>query len=159
MLYKISAVLLLLVLSSCVPPAYLTQEEKEVVYSHNVELTKDKIKTKLMQFVNETFKSSKAVIQTNEDGLLSGNGVVLLGADAFGVVKTYMEFTFMFKYQDNQYKLKCIIKNLYNVDSKSTYDINAYNYGNWKKEIDDEFVKFDGDANKSLTNKKDAFDF
>lgn len=158
MFYKIGTVILLIVFSSCTP-VYLTQQEKEVVYSYKVEVTKEQIRIKLLQFINETFKSSKAVIQVNEDGLLSGNGVVFLSSDAIGLIKTYMEFTFMFKYEDNQYKVKCLVKNLYNVDHKSTYDLAEHQYGNYKEKILAEFAKFDKSVNDYLTNKNNSFDF
>lgn len=135
-------ILMVVILSSCAPQ-YLKDEQKESIYSHDIELKKDQLKIKLLDFVNSSFKSSKAVIQTNDDGLLSGNGSTVLGSDFTGMIVTTLEFTFIVKYEDGKYRMKCIVKNIFNRDTKSTYDLSEAMWGNWEKEIKGSFDKFD----------------
>jgi hypothetical protein len=108
--YFIFFFLLAIYFTGCIPSKYIAENDQEKIFQHDLDLSKPKIKERLITFVNEKFTSSKAVMQNNEDGLFSGNGI--------GQVTTYigksinMEFTFIVKYTDNNYKVKWVIKDI-----------------------------------------------
>lgn len=94
----------------CTPSKFIADQDKEKVFQHEVSLSKSQIKERIVTFVNEKYVSSKAVVQSNEDGLISGNGVAQVSSYIGNPVQ--MEFTFIIKYTDNSYKIKWIAKNL-----------------------------------------------
>jgi hypothetical protein len=126
---------------NCTPSKFIPEADQESIYSHDIDLPKAKIKEKLVLYVNEKFHSSKAVIQSNEDGLLSGNGFAQITTYVMHAINT--EFTFIIKYQDNNYRTKWIIKDvLMNANSIAQ---NYWGYYLESKEIKDFFKKHDDD--------------
>ncbi|MCU7494727.1 MAG: hypothetical protein HF314_12200 [Ignavibacteria bacterium] len=145
--------LLSLYFIGCVPTSVLTDKEKEFVFSHEVNLKKNEIKMRLLQYANENFVSGKAVIQTNEDGMLSGNGETtvkeykgLLG-ETQSIIN--MEFTFIVKYEDNKYKIKWIVKDM----STSKGSFSTDYWGFYKDEIDTSITKYDQNLYDYMKNK------
>lgn len=105
----IFTVAFMLTIYGCSMSKPLTSVQNEIVYEHNVDLTKDELRKKLILFANEKFISGKAVIQTDDDGLLAGNGISQL---PISIPIIRMEFTFIVKYTDNNYRVKWIVKDL-----------------------------------------------
>lgn len=146
-------------LIGCVPTKVLTDQEKEFVFSHEINLKKDKMKMRLLQYVNEKFVSGKAVIQTNEDGLLSGNGITqvreskgLMG-EIQDIIK--MEFTFIVKYDDNRYKIKWIVKDM----SYSKGSFSSDYWGFYKDDINTAIQDNDQKMYNYLNNKDNDLNF
>lgn len=109
--------LFLIIIVGCASTSYLTQEQSEKVFSHDVSLTKEQIKQKLLVFINENYYSGKSVLQTNEDGLLSGNGTIQIYE--FAGHPIFMDVTFIVKYDEKNYRVKWIVKDI--KDSKQSY--------------------------------------
>ena len=144
-------------LVGCVPSATLTKEQTEKIYSHEVNLKKDELKRKLLLYVNETFVSGKTVLQTNEDGLLSGNGIVdlkkikgLMG-ETISIIK--MELTFIIKYDDGNYKVKWVVKDLSNEKGIFSRDYWGYYTADIEKTIADN----DKELSDYVSNKANDF--
>ena len=148
-------ILTALILLSCMP-SELTKEQSEVVYSHKIPLSKSDLKLKILSFVNEKYHSGKAVIQTNDDGIVSGNIVISDFAGNF-IVRTSLEYTFIIKYQDAAYKIKCIVKDIRNTDSRQTYSQNPSQWGSYAKEVQSAFDTFDTSLNNYLNEKNSEF--
>lgn len=152
---SIFAIVCNIIFSSC-SMRELTKDESEVIYSHEVKSSKAELKMKILSFISEKFTSGKAVIQVNEDGLISGNSTIL-NLSQFLTIRTSFEYTFIVKYQDNSYKVKCIAKNLYNTDSNSTYDLSPSGWGQYATDIKKTFDDFDKSLNDYITSKIDNF--
>jgi|WetSurMetagenome_2_1015567.scaffolds.fasta_scaffold43883_3 hypothetical protein len=134
----------LIFLFSCVTPKELTKEDSEKIYEHNLSLKQDEIKTKILTFVNENFYSGKAVIQTNDSNLISGNYTFSCGDfDPLGTILVYADATFIIKYYDKNYKIKLILKDMstQSSDGKSPFAPNMW--GNYSEEINENFETFD----------------
>ena len=110
----------------------LTQNQSEKVFDYKIDLLKTEIKQRLILFTNEKFISSKAVIQTNEDGLFSGNGIVQLER-SLPIIN--MELTFIVKYSDNNYKVKWIVKNLMVNNESMSQSVWGYYYEDIEESI------------------------
>jgi hypothetical protein len=114
----------------CVPSKTLTTEQSEKVFEHSLDMKQADIRSKLLLFANENFVSSKSVIQTDDNGLFSGNGIVTLknttGLFGESLNLTKMELTFLVRYSDNNYRVKWIVKDLFN--DKGSYINNIWGY-------------------------------
>ena len=141
----------------CFPSKELTKDQTEKIFAHNVNLKKEEIKQKLILFANEKFVSGKAVIQSNEDGFLAGNGIVQIHyhSDLLGenINRVKMEFTFMVKYADNNYKVKWVVKDLTN--DKGSINQNLWGY--YADEIEKSITNNDSEMFAYVTGKDDNF--
>jgi hypothetical protein len=135
------------ILQSCAKE--LTKEQSENVYSHSVQLSKAELKLKILSFINENYMSGKSVLQINEDGLISGNVV-----SQFAVI-TAMEYSFIIKYQDSTYKVKCIVKRMF----RGSEDVSASDWGYYADKVMKEFNSFDEKLFVYLSKKSNANDF
>jgi hypothetical protein len=102
----------------------LSKDESEKVFSHNIDLSKEQIKIKLLQYVNETFSPGKVTIQTNDDGFLACAGTFQLPyIPTIGYYQYYSKLVFMVKYLDGNYRVKYVIKDIYldGPDGKKRY--------------------------------------
>jgi hypothetical protein len=94
----------------------LTPDQLEQTYTHETTIPQKEIKQKVLTFINEKFRSGKSVLQTNDEGILSGNGIVTikerkgLVGEVLSVID--MEFTFIIKFTENGYKIKWLVKNI-----------------------------------------------
>jgi len=129
---------------------YLTKEESEKVFEHKVDLSKEEIRNRLILYANEEFVSSKAVIQTDEDGLLAGNGVVPLDVFLIGL---RMKFTFIVKYTDDSYKVKWIVKDIFTNNGSALPGV----WGEYAGEIDEAIKKSDEDRFAYLSDNSSDF--
>ena len=125
----------------------LTKEQSEVIYSHPVQFSKADLKLKILSFINENYVSGKAVLQVNEDGLISGNVV-----SQFALI-TKLEYSFIIKYQDSSYKVKCIVKRMF----RGSEDVDANDWGNYADKVKKEFDAFDNSLFNALSKKVDDF--
>jgi len=148
--------LFVILITACTPliEKDLLPNEKEMVFEHQTKLSKAELKTRLIMFVNEGFHSGKAVIQSNEDGLLTGNYTTFLAnLDALGYIKYFGEFTFLFKYSDNNYKLKVLIKNIYSFkEGRNDGDLPPRLFGTYSEQIVNEYKRFDATLNDYLSS-------
>jgi hypothetical protein len=126
----------------------LTKEQSEIVYSHSVQLSKADLKIKILSFINETYMSGKSVIQTNEDGLISGNVIA-----QFALVSK-LDYSFIIKYQDSTYKVKCIVKGIIGWNNEYVDNNNTANYAD---KIKKEFDSFDLKLFTYLSKKSSDF--
>ncbi len=141
----------------CAGQKELTKEQSEKIFEHNTPLSKDQIKSKLLTFVNENFVSGKAVIQTNDDGILSGNYNFNLGNyDPLGMYQVFTQSTFIIKYLDNSFKMKMLVKDLYLMSSQGEKPLTQTMWGNYANEIQTGFNNFDSTLVNYL-NSKDTF--
>lgn len=132
----------------CTPSKFIADQDKEKVFQHEVSLSKPQVKERLVTYANEKFVSSKAVLQSNEDGLLSGNGISQVTSYLGNPIK--MEFTFIVKYTDKSYKVKWIVKNLIMNGTSMREDFWGYYMD--AEDIDTFFRKLDGDMFASLSS-------
>ena len=147
---KFTIVLFLSLIVSCSLSKYLTQEQSEKIFEHQVTLTKPDIHEKLILFANEKFVSGKEVTQTDEDGLFVGNGIVQLPKD---ILILKMEFTYIVKYSDNKYKAKWIIKDLRTNSGSIKQNI----WGYYAEDIEKAFDRNDSDLFQYLSSDKSDF--
>lgn len=124
------------ILISCTSTSYLTKEQTEKVYTHRINLDKSDIRKKLLLFVNENYHSAASVIQTDEDGIFAGNGIIIL--DEYGGipglasgVDVKAEITFIIQYSDKEYTAKWILKDII-AANKSTP---SFYWGNYAKQL------------------------
>lgn len=144
-------------LFSCVTPKELTLQDSEKVYEQKTSLNKNELKIKFLSYVNEGFNNAKAVIQSNEDGFLSGNyDAFLKNYDLLAMYKVYARITFMIKYSDNNYKVKLVLKSVYMVKDGVETTLDQSYWGNYSPEIQDQFNQFDIALSKYI-EKKDTF--
>jgi hypothetical protein len=148
---------IILIIYGCSISKPLTEGQGEKVFEHNVDLSKAEIKQKLVLFVNEKFVSAKAVIQTNEDGLFTGNGIVTVN-ESTGMLGetlniTKAELTFVVKYSDNNYRVKWIVKDLLN--DKGSYSSDIWGY--YAEDIEKCIKRNDDAMYKYLIDKSSEF--
>jgi len=94
--------------------------------------------------VNENFYSGKAVIQTNDANIMSGNYSFSCGSfDPLGTIVVYADATFIVKYYDNSYKIKLVLKDMETHSSKGISPLASNMWGNYSEEIIDNFVAYD----------------
>ena len=148
MKYFLFITLITALLISCAPTKYLTPDQSEKVFSHDVTLSKEEIRRKLFLFINETYYSSKEVIQTDEDGLLTGNGTIQI--NEYGV---FMDVTFIIKYEDESYKTKWIVKNI--KSNKGYYPLGYW--GLYSEEIERAIIQNDQMMYEFIVNKESEF--
>ncbi|MCX6151538.1 MAG: hypothetical protein NTX22_13485 [Ignavibacteriales bacterium] len=150
-LFNICFAVILLFVTSCAP-SYLTKEQSERVINHNVNLSKEEIKIKVLSYINETAGSAKAVIQSNEDGFLTGNVIFYIGtSDLIGVYPDYLEATFLIKYQNNNYRAKYVVKNVYVIIDKKI-DIHPAGWVKYYTQIDTALTRFDKSLLEYMAN-------
>ncbi len=142
--YQIFASLfILLIYNGCAPTNFLSKESSEQVFEHQLSLSKQDIKIKLLTFISENTISAKSVIQVNEDGFLSCNSYIDIGSFSPGLlllpIAVSMEFSYIIKYQDNNYKLKLIVKDLFYNSLHAVPGI----WGKHEAEINQSFHNFD----------------
>ena len=143
----------LLILYNCSMSKELTKEQGEKVYEHKVELKEGDIKQKLLLFVNEKFMSGKSVIQTDTEGLFTGNGIVNLPDLPFGSGTIKMEITFMVKYSENNYKVKWIAKDL----MTGAGSISPNMWGYYSESIEKSIAENDKNLFDYLSDKTNEF--
>ncbi len=141
-------VIVLLFFAGCYPYPKLSDEEKEKIFEHALNLNKQEIKVKLLTYLSENTNSAKSVIQVNEDGLLSGIVSIYLGKVALGLTNADVELSFIVKYYDNNYKIKVIVKDLL-YDGKSVHE---NNWGQHREEIIQSISNFDKSVYSYLSN-------
>lgn len=147
---------LLLFLFACVTPKELTKEDSEKIFEHNLSLKQDEIKTKLLTFVNENFYSGKAVIQTIDSNLLSGNYTFSCGNfDPLGSIVVYANATFIVKYYDDNYKIKFLLKDMETHSSSGISPLASNMWGNYSQEINDNFKEYDKALYEYMLAKND----
>jgi len=149
--------LITIFVAGCSISKYLTDEQTEKVFEHNIDLSKNKIRQRLILFANEQFVSGKSVIQTDDDGLFAGNGIVTL-KESTGLLGetlniTKMELTFIVKYSDNNYRVKWVVKNLSNDDG--SYAKNTWGY--YAKDVKETLDRKDKELFKYLSSDKSDF--
>ncbi len=155
---KILTFTILLFLMSCMNNP-LTKDQSEKIYVHKVEMKKEVIKQKIVSFLAEYFVSAKAVIQSNEEQLITGNGNLFLKQDFLHMFRHDMDMTFLIKIENNQYKLKTVLKSVIMTENSSggkSY-LSATRYGDFKEEIESNFTTFDLALNEYITNNDSAF--
>lgn len=64
-----------------------------------------------------------------------------------------MEYSFLLKYQDNTYKVKCILKRIF----EDEIDIDKSMYGYYADKIQKEFKSFDSDLFQALSKNSENF--
>ncbi len=136
----------------------LSKQQKENVFTHKVDLSQKELKQKITQFIAENFNSAKSVIQTNDDNLISGNGILNLSTNFMGMSYD-MNMTFLIKYEDHQYKLKTILKNITLSSATDPIPVNVHP-GNWQYHLSDVkrvFKEFDAKLYTYITNKDSEF--
>lgn len=144
-------------LLQCVAPLELSQEDREKIFEHNIQLPAKDIKLKIHTFVNESFGSGKAVIQSNEDGLITGN--FIFECDEFDIMlgqRTFANCTFLIKYSDNNYRMKLVVKNIFKQDDNRDYEVHESYWGNYAEQIRNYYSYFD-DKLINYINSKDTF--
>lgn len=155
---KIYTILFIFFFSGCFSTQLLTQKDLEHIYTHPVPIDSLNIKTKFLEFLNEYFSSAKTVIQSNEGNLITGIYTVDINntAEILGILnKKGMKIAFMFKCNNRQYKLKCVLKNIYmDTDNGRMTLIPTDDY---KEKIKKEFDKFDWDSLNYIAKREDNF--
>jgi hypothetical protein len=126
----------------------LTKEQSEMVYSHSVQISKADLKIKILSFINENYVSGKSVLQINEDGLISGNVI-----SQFALLSK-LEYSFIIKYQDSTYKVKCVVKRIIGYNDR---DVDYSDWGNYANKVKKEFDAFDNKLLAYLSKKTDDF--
>lgn len=141
----------------CVAPQYLTAEDKEVIYPETESsMSKSEIKNKLTLFINDNFKSAKSVIQSNEDGLLTGSFVTQLKCfDLLCYIKEYAEISFAVKYSDNKYKLKLSVKRIFDDNPKGGADYPPHRQGTVTTELKKAYSDFSQMLNDYMVKDND----
>lgn len=142
-----------MLITSCYAPA-LTKKEKEHVYTHVTSLDKIGLKQKVTQFVAENFNSAKSVIQTTENDMIIGDGIIELSSNMFGV--TYkMNMGFLIKFEAGQYKLKTVCKSI-NMHSKGLpSSVPASAWGMHKEDIREQFDAFNQRLSSYIKSESD----
>lgn len=131
-------------LISCIGQKELTKSDSEKIFQHTVGLDSSVIKTKALTFINESFYSGKAVIQTNDENILSGNyNFFCTNFDPLGSVEVYCDATFIIKYFQNKYKIKLLVKELFTKSSSGIGNLHQSLWGNYSEEINNSFLSFD----------------
>ena len=138
--------IVILLLAGCA--GELTKEQSEVIYSHSVQLSKADLKVKILTFINENYMSGKSVIQFNEDGLIGGNVI-----SQFALISK-LEYSFTIKYQDNSYKVKCVVKRIIGFSGN---DLANNDMANYADKIKKEFDEFDNKLFAALSKKAEDF--
>ncbi len=155
----LSGVFVLLLIAGCAPTKiYLLPEEKEQIFSHEVQLKKEDIRVQVIQFINEKYASGKSVTQSSEEGLIIGNGIFEIGHyNVLSVsINLQMELTFFVKYIDNQYKTKYVVKRLI---KNGLSDLGEEWWGYYKEQINKNIKDIDSELFNYLTKKDDKFRF
>lgn len=141
---KLSLLFLPFFILSCVSQKELTKEESEKIYEHQVQLNESEIKDKILTFVNENFYSGKAVIQTNEQNLISGNyNFFCSDFDPLGSMQVFCDATFIIKYYENSYKIKFVVKEMFTRSSSGVGNLSSTLWGNYAEDINNNFTSFD----------------
>lgn len=101
---------LLVLLSVCCAPEMATLEQERYQNMVDVNLTKEQIFNKTLQWMAETFKSSKHVIEYKDlaEGMIIGNASVQVQAvkDPFGSIPPgLVAFTMKIEIKDGKYRL------------------------------------------------------
>lgn len=136
--------LLMLLLFACTIPKEITKEQTEKIYSHQVNRSSNEIKLKILTYINESFYSGKAVIQTQDEGIITGNYRFYSDDfDLLGMFKVYATATFIIKYKDQSYKTKFVLKDMETVSSKGIVPLDRTFWGNYADEINDNYNRFE----------------
>lgn len=161
----LSGTFILLFLASCTAShVSLLPEDKEQIFSHEVQIKKEDIHIQVIQFFNEKFVSGKSVIQSSEDGLITGNGIFEI-YNSYGLLGELLwtakvELTFLVKYIDNQYKTKFIVKRVFaQAPTGLPTDQVEGVWGRYRDQINNTIKKLDDDLLSYLTKKDDKFKF
>jgi hypothetical protein len=157
-------VIILMLLVSCAPTSkFLLPEEKEQIFSHEVQIKKEDIRTQVVQFINEKFVSGKSVTQSSEEGLIIGNGVFEIDRTNTVIAGTYIvkiELTFLVKYIEHQYKTKYIVKRVISTGANGLpTDAEERWWGYYKEQINKIIKDMDIELLDYLTKKDDKFKF
>jgi hypothetical protein len=152
-----------MLLFSCAEKDFLLPEEKEQIFSHDVQLKKEDIHTQVFQFINEKFVSGKSVTQSSEEGLIVGNGIFEIDRTntvIIGIITIKLELTFLVKYIDNQYKTKYVVKRVIRQDANgNSTDLIEGMWGRHKEQINKTIKDLDNELLNYLTKKNDKFKF
>jgi cell division protein FtsL len=142
-----------LLLSACAISMYgthplLTQEQKEIIIPHQIEKDKKEIRNKTLMFISESYGSAKAVIEVNEEDILSGSGNMIINHHAMalgGAVDTKIDFKFIIKFADSEIRTKYIFADkMYNdAGSGNPYIYNPTEYGYYGDRIIPAFKSLD----------------
>jgi len=136
--------LIIMLIISCAGQKELTKSDSEKIFSHTVELDSSTIKTKVLTYINENFYSGEAVIQTNDQNILSGNyNFFCSNFDPLGSLEVYCKATFIVKYYHNKYKIKFLVKELFTKSSSGLGNLHPSLWGNYSAEIKNNFNAFD----------------
>ena len=136
---------------SCAP---LAKADSEYLVSRLVPNVSQKdIQLKINAFVNSYFNSGKAVTQSDLLGQFAGNGSVPF---EMGLIdpQSYLKFTFLIKYKDNQYKLKIIAKGT----TSAKYG-DGLIFGHHKELLQKKYKEFDDALLEYINNGSSDFDF
>lgn len=140
--------------AGCANYRELTKDETEAVFVHEVPLSKEVLKTKILTFLNEYFMSAKATIQTVDDGLITANyNTVVTPSSIMDIYGNQGHFTVMIKYENNSIKVKNMLKDVYSGATR----VHPANWGIAAEGILAEYKKFDKDLMEYLLNKNNDF--
>ena len=132
------------ILYACTTPKEITKEQSEKIFTHEVIRSADEIRIKVLTYVNEAFYSGEAVIQTQDQGIITGNYRFYCDKfDPMGMLEVWATATFIVKYYDQFYKTKYVLKNMETVSSEGIVALDLSYWGNYADEIDDNFNQFD----------------
>lgn len=133
-----------LIFWGCNAPKELTSEGREKVFNtQKITGSKTEIKNKLLLFVNESFGEAKAVLQTNEDGLLTGVfNTRLKPFDPLETIMVHADMSFLIKYNDGEYKLKMVLKRIYTRGSSGENTMQETYWGNYEPEVIKKYDEF-----------------
>jgi hypothetical protein len=154
-----------LLLSACNMSMYesahiLTQAEKEIVIPHQLNMDKKGIRNKVLMFISESYGSAKAVIEVNEEDILSGSGNMIINRHEMalgGAVDTKMEYKFIIKYNDNEIRTKYIFADkMYNdAGSGNPYQFSPKEFGYYGDRIIPKFQELDSLMYNYITTDND----
>jgi hypothetical protein len=155
---KKNAFLVLLVtvcFTSCVslpPKASLSVEDKTKIFSVDCDLNKAELKEKTLAFLSEYFVSSKAVIQSSEGDLITGNYSAEIGK--FDKYPVSCHLSFILKFSNKKANCKMIYNKMTTFIAYTDSDLNEYE-GSYREGLIAEYANFEEQYDEYL--KKNIF--
>jgi len=138
---------------SCSSYQKVDTPKREVVKINEVDLSKDDIYNRSLQFIAENFKSAKAVIEykDKESGRIIGNGSLMISD---GIMQRPASFTMVIDIKEKKYRI--IYKNLlYRPGTKMPWKPIDYAgpYNSMMKSLDELTIRFNDYLSKANENK------
>lgn len=147
-------ILLFLLFGGCYS---LTKEPKiepiEIVYTHQVQMDKAELRTKILSYISEKAGSAKSVIQVNEENIISGNINSVIEEGSLLSNTMYLNYSFVIKLDTASYKIKLIAKYLYD----KNMDFPQGLWGSHSEQIRVSFDRFDKTLYNYITSKESDF--